>query len=102
MQSMLTQNVSFHGLLVYAQPPPPIGQLLRLTLALSDDVLVTVHGVPVRWAATLHGRSFAVGVRLIGVPAQWDRFVTELRASAVSAIRLVDPRVGGAVPVRRA
>src|SRR4051812_15237914 len=73
--AMVTQNVSFHGLLLYAQPAPPLGQLLRLTLALPGEEPVTVHGVPVRCVAMAHGRSFAVGVRLLGAPSQWDRYV---------------------------
>jgi hypothetical protein len=83
-----TVDVSFHGLLFFTAVPPPLGQLVRVTVMPEDDAPIVLECVPVRWGACSRTERMAVGARLMGAPERWDRLVRELRSSSMSGIRV--------------
>ena len=82
----LTADVSFHGLLLLAHLPPPLGQLLQLLVCVPDEAPIRVLGVAVRLEESLRGDVHAAGIKLVGASDRWDHLVRELRRISVSGM----------------
>lgn len=85
--ALVTEDVSYHGLLMRAGIPLELGQLLRLELRPEGEEPIRVDGVPLRVHEGAYGDSDAVAFRLIGHVAPWERFVGGLQAGSMRRIR---------------
>jgi hypothetical protein len=75
----LTENVSYHGMLLSVDAPVVLGQLYCLEVMATRDSLVRLYMVPVR--RVIEAQRWSVGVRLLGSDPRWERIVAELQAA---------------------
>jgi hypothetical protein len=75
----LTENVSYHGMLLSVDAPVVLGQLYCLEVMATRDSLVRLYMVAVR--RVIEPQRWRVGVRLLGSDPRWERIVAELQAA---------------------
>ena len=81
-----TDDVSFKGVFVATDQPPPERQLSRLLLQLpTEQAPLSVTGMVARRRLGGHGRAAGVGISFFGMgegeQARWNRFVQFVAAS---------------------
>lgn len=84
--ALVTEDVSYRGLLLRAGIPLELGQLLRLELRPDGEDPIRVDGVPLRVHEGAYGEADAVALRLIGNVGRWERFVGGLQAGSMRRI----------------
>lgn len=103
-QEVLTENVSYRGVFIRTDRPPPLRQLVKLEGRLEPDgTPFTSHGMSVFVVApgNAAGRAPGAGIQFYGMGDErkaWERFVNHVKGARRATI---DPPLTGPEPIRR-
>jgi len=86
--AIVTEDVSYRGVLLRAGIPLELGQLLRLEVRPVGEDAIRLDGVPLRIREGAYGDADAVAVRLVGNVEPWERFICGLKLGSMRRLRV--------------